>query len=98
MCSILQIIFIILQIYTWVVIASAIFSWLYAFNVVNPRNTIVSMIGNALYQLTEPVYRRIRRFLPDLGGLDLSPVVVLLVIIFVEILMRNNLVPLFCYA
>ena len=98
MCSILQIIFIILQIYTWVVIASAIFSWLYAFNVVNPRNTIVSMIGNALYQLTEPVYRRIRRFLPDLGGLDLSPVVVLLAIIFIEILMRNNLVPLFCYA
>ncbi|PLX38567.1 MAG: hypothetical protein C0606_10295 [Hyphomicrobiales bacterium] len=98
MCSILQIIFIILQIYTWVVIASAIFSWLYAFNVVNPRNSFVAMIGNALYQLTEPVYKRIRRFLPDLGGLDLSPVVVLLLIIFIEILMRNNLVPMFCYA
>ncbi len=98
MCSILQIIFIILQIYTWVVIASAIFSWLYAFNVVNPRNTIVSMIGNALYQLTEPVYRPIRRFMPDLGGLDLSPIIVLLAIMAIRIILQNNLVIPLCYS
>lgn len=78
MASILQLILTIIQIYTWVIIASAIFSWLYAFNVVNPRNQFVSMIGGTLYKLTEPALRPIRRIIPDLGGLDLSPLVLLL--------------------
>ncbi len=98
MCSITQLILVILNIFIWVIIASAIFSWLYAFNVVNPRNQFVAMIGNALYQLTEPLYRPIRRFLPNLGGLDLSPVVLLLIIFFIDMLVRNNLVPAFCYG
>lgn len=84
MGSILQLIHTILQLYSWVVIASAVLSWLLAFNVVNPRNQFVGMIGSTLYKLTEPVLRPIRRILPDLGGLDLSPIVLILGIWLVQ--------------
>ena len=60
-----------LGIYWWIIILSAVFSWLYAFNVVNPSNQFVGMIGNALYRLTEPALRPIRQILPDLGGIDI---------------------------
>lgn len=73
-----------LNLYWWIVIASAILSWLYAFNIVNPGNPFVDAIGRFLWQMTEPVYRRIRRFLPDLGGIDLSPLVVLFAIMFLQ--------------
>ena len=78
-----------LSIYWWIVILSAVFSWLYAFNVINSRNSFVSSIGNALYQLTEPVFSRIRRFLPDLGGVDISPIIVLLIIFFLQRLLEQ---------
>jgi YggT family protein len=84
MRAILDVILIALDLYWWVIIASAIFSWLYAFNVVNPRNQVVSQIGNALYQMTEPLLRPIRRFMPNLGGLDLSPILLLLGIILIQ--------------
>lgn len=84
MRAILDVILIALDLYVYVIIASAIFSWLYAFNVVNPRNQVVSMIGNALYQMTEPLLRPIRRFMPQMGGLDLSPIVLLLAIFLVQ--------------
>jgi YggT family protein len=90
MGSILQLILTVLQLYTWIVIASAIFSWLYAFNVVNPRNQFVAMIGSTLYKLTEPALRPIRRVLPNLGGLDLSPLVLLLGLWFAQTLIVNN--------
>lgn len=90
MGSILQLVLTVIQLYIWIVIASAIFSWLYAFNVVNPRNQIVAMIGSTLYKLTEPALRPIRRILPDLGGLDLSPVVLLLGLWFLQTLIVNN--------
>lgn len=90
MASILQLILTIIEIYTWIVIASAVFSWLYAFNVVNPRNQFIAMIGNALYRMTEPALRPIRNILPDLGGLDLSPLVLLLGLFFVRLLIVNN--------
>jgi YggT family protein len=67
-----------------VLIASAILSWLLAFNVVNPRNPFVNTVAHALYRLTEPLLNPIRRFLPGLGGLDLSPVVLILLLIFLE--------------
>ncbi|WP_408015605.1 YggT family protein [Rhizobium alarense] len=70
----------ILNIAWFIVIASAIFSWLYAFNVVNSNNQFIATIGRSLYQLTEPMYRPIRRFLPNFGGVDLSPIVVLVII------------------
>lgn len=79
----------ILDIYSWVIIASAIVSWLVAFGVVNVRNQIVRVIVDSLYRLTEPVLRPLRRVLPNLGGIDISPVVALLLIIFVRHLLRE---------
>jgi YggT family protein len=74
----------VLEIYKWVIIASVIVSWLTAFNVINERNQFVHMLLRVLYSLTEPVYRPIRRILPSFGGLDLSPIVVLLGIWFIQ--------------
>jgi len=84
MLALLQTILLALDIYWWILIASAIFSWLYAFNVVNPRNQVVGSIGTFLYKATEPVLRPIRNFLPDLGGIDVSPIIVLLGIYFLR--------------
>ena len=82
-----------IQFYIWIVIASAVLSWLVAFDVVNMRNRFVFMIGDALNRLTEPVYVRIRRFLPDMGGLDLSPLIVIFGLIFLRNLMWEVLGP-----
>lgn len=84
MRALLDVILLVLQIYVWVIIASAIFSWLFAFNVVNPRNQVVATIGNALYQLTEPVLRPIRRYVPIFGGLDISPIILILLIFLLQ--------------
>ena len=76
-------------------IASAIFSWLYAFNVINSSNQFVNSVGSFLYAVTEPALRPIRRVLPDLGGIDISPIILLLIIFFFRSLMWNTLYPLF---
>lgn len=73
-----------LDIYSWVVLAAVIMSWLLAFNVVNYHNNIVRSVVRFLDVLTEPVFRLVRRFLPTLGGLDLSPIVVFIAIIFLQ--------------
>jgi len=73
-----------LNLYVWVIIVQAVMSWLVAFGVVNTRNRFVYSVGNILYRLTEPALAPIRRILPDLGGIDLSPVVLLLVIVFIQ--------------
>ena len=83
-----------LSLYWWVIIASAVFSWLYAFNVVNPRNEFVGTIGNMLYRLTEPALRPIRRFMPDLGGIDISPIILLLLLFFVRQFLLTTVLPL----
>ena len=70
------------QIYIWVIIASAVLSWLVAFDVVNMRNRYVYMFAELLCRFTGPVYSRIRRFLPPMGGLDLAPLVLLLALMF----------------
>jgi YggT family protein len=70
----------VLEIYKWIVIAAVIVSWLTAFNVINSHNNIVRSLLRILWALTEPVFRQIRRVIPPLGGLDLSPLVVFLVI------------------
>jgi YggT family protein len=85
----IRIALLILTLYFWVVIASAILSWLVAFNVVNPRNQIVYNIGTVLYRLTEPVFRPIRRILPSFGGIDLSPIIVILAIYFLQMVLTN---------
>ncbi|BCP56134.1 YggT family protein [Kaistia sp. 32K] len=84
MRAILDVVMIALDLYWWVVIASAIFSWLFAFGVVNPRNQVVNAIGRFLYQATEPALRRIRAFMPNLGAIDISPVILLLGIILIQ--------------
>ncbi len=80
----------IINIVWFLVIASAIFSWLYAFNVVNPNNQAINSIGRALHQVTEPMYRPIRRVLPDFGGLDLSPIVVLVILYFLQVFLNTT--------
>ncbi|MBW3096785.1 YggT family protein [Pseudohoeflea coraliihabitans] len=82
-----------LNLYSWVIIASAVFSWLYAFNVVNSNNRFVGMIGEFLYRATEPALRPIRRFIPNLGGLDISPIVLLLLIMFIRTLLWTSVAP-----
>ena len=73
-----------LTLYVYVLIASAVLSWLIAFNVVNARNPIVHSIGEFLYRVTEPVLRPIRKLLPNLGGIDVSPVILILIILFIQ--------------
>ena len=80
MRAVLYLVINVLEIYTWLVILSAVLSWLVNFNVVNMRNDVVRSIAHLLYALTEPVLMRIRRFMPHLGGIDLSPVVLILLI------------------
>jgi YggT family protein len=80
MRAVLDVVLFVLDLYWWIVIGAALFSWLYAFNVVNPRNQVVSAIGQFLYAVTEPIFRWIRRFIPAFGGIDISPIVVLLLI------------------
>jgi YggT family protein len=91
MYSLLGLISTVIQIYIYILIASAVLSWLIAFNVVNTRNQAVAMIADALLRLTEPVLAPIRRILPNFGGLDLSPVVLILLLYFA----RNLLFEIF---
>ena len=79
----------VLSLYVWLLIASAVLSWLVAFNVVNTRNRAVYVIGDFLYRGTEPVLRPIRRVLPNMGGLDLSPIALILLIFFIRNLMAE---------
>ena len=78
MYSVMMLIDRVVDIYVWVIILSAVLSWLVAFDIINMRNRFVYLVGDALNRITEPVYRPIRRFLPDMGGLDLSPLIVIL--------------------
>src|SRR5437899_13095975 len=82
--AIIEIVIIILDLYVWLLIASAILSWLIAFNVVNTRNQFVSAVAEFLYRITEPVLRPIRSFIPAFGGLDISPLLVILCIMFIQ--------------
>ncbi len=91
MQSILMLLVTILQLYMWVIIINAVMSWLIAFNVVNTQNRFVAMVMDLTYRLTEPLLAPIRRFLPNLGGIDISPVILILLIIFTQ----NLLIELF---
>jgi YggT family protein len=93
MRAIFEVIEIALTFYMWIVIAMAIFSWLVAFNVVNTRNQGVAMIGTFLYRITDPVLRPIRNVLPNLGGIDISPVVLFLIIIFLQRVIELYIIP-----
>jgi YggT family protein len=83
----------VIDIYTWIVIASAIMSWLVAFGVVNMRNQFIHTVVDMLYRLTEPALRPIRRVLPNLGGIDISPVILLLLLFFLRNLLWEYVFP-----
>jgi YggT family protein len=84
MRAILDVILIAINVYIFIIVAAAIFSWLVAFNVVNTRNQFVATIGEFLYRLTEPALRPIRGFMPNLGGIDISPIILWLILILIE--------------
>ena len=91
MYAFLNLVSTVITIYVWLLIAQAIMSWLLAFGVINRYNRAVNMIGDMLWRLTEPALRPIRRFLPDLGGIDVSPVVLILLLYFIRNLMFEYL-------
>ncbi|WGR94736.1 MULTISPECIES: YggT family protein [unclassified Bradyrhizobium] len=93
MRAVLDIVIIVLDLYVWLLIASAILSWLVAFNVVNTRNQFVSGVAEFLYRITEPVLRPIRNVMPNLGGLDISPIIVILIIMFIERVIMYYIYP-----
>ena len=83
----------ILKLYSYIVITNVIISWLVAFNVLNTQNRFVYSVHELTYRLTEPFLNKIRRFLPNLGTLDISPVVLLLLIWFIEMCMKLYVAP-----
>ena len=93
MRAILDIVLIVLDLYVWLLIAAAILSWLIAFNVVNTRNQFVASVAEFLYRITEPVLRPIRNALPNMGGIDISPVIVILIIIFLRYVIALYIIP-----
>lgn len=80
----MQVLLLVIQLYVWALIISAILSWLVAFNIVNPYNQFVATVGGALERITEPALRPIRRLLPAMGGIDLSPLVLIIGLFFVR--------------
>jgi YggT family protein len=93
MRSILYVILLVLDLYIWLLIAAAVLSWLVAFNVINARNQFVAMVGDFLYRITEPLLRPIRNMLPSLGGIDVSPVVLILIIILIKDIIVRYIYP-----
>lgn len=92
--GLLQFIDVVLNLIIFIIIAQVIVSWLLAFNILNMSNQFVAMVANGLYQVTDPLLRPIRQFVPAFGGLDISPIILFLVIYFIRLvilypLMRN---------
>lgn len=93
MRALLDVLLIILHLYTYVIIIVAIMSWLVAFNVINIYNDFVRSIWNTLNALTEPLLRPIRQVLPNFGGIDISPIVLILLIILLEDIITRYVYP-----
>ena len=87
MCSLLSLVDTVIGLYIWALIIAVIMTWLVQFNVINGRNRIVYLIGDFLTRITEPALMPIRRLLPDLGGIDISPIVLILVLTFAQSLL-----------
>jgi YggT family protein len=95
MLRLLYFIDMLLNLFIFLLIAQAVLSWLIVFQVVNTRNPVVSTIGEFLYRVTEPVLRPVRQMLPNFGGIDISPLVVILIIYFLQMVVLGNLRDLF---
>ena len=91
MYAFLNLVSTVISIYVWLLIAQAVLSWLVAFGIVNRYNRVVATIGDFLWRVTEPLLRPIRRVLPDLGGIDISPVILILLLWFLRNLMFEYL-------
>ena len=94
MIAIFYLVLQILKLYSYVVIINVVISWLIAFNVLNTQNRLVYSILELSYRLTDPILNKIRRFLPNLGSLDISPIILLLLIWFLEMCMKLYIAPL----
>ncbi|HUW74536.1 MAG TPA: YggT family protein [Methyloceanibacter sp.] len=96
MVPLIGFIVLVIDLFIWVVIASAILSWLIAFNVVNTSNRFVFTLADMLYRITEPALRPIRSILPNLGGIDISPVVLILLLLFIrDVVLLGWILPAF---
>jgi YggT family protein len=95
MLAVLWLIDTLISIYIWLLIAQAILSWLLAFGVVNRYNRGIALAGDFLYRITEPALRPIRNFLPNLGGIDISPVILILLLLFLRRLIDLDIAPAF---
>ena len=93
MIAIFYLILQILKLYSYVVIANVLISWLISFNILNTQNRFVYSILELSYRLTDPILNKIRRFLPNLGSLDISPIILLLLIWFIEVCMKLYIAP-----
>ena len=93
MIAIFYLVLQILKLYSYVVIANVVISWLVAFNVLNTSNRFVYSILDFTYRLTDPILNKIRRFLPNLGAFDISPIILLLLIWFIEMCMKIYIAP-----
>ncbi|UJW84181.1 YggT family protein [Devosia sp. SL43] len=93
MRAVLDIILLILDLYWWIVIAMIIMSWLISFNVINTRNQFVEAVWRILNQLTEPVLRPIRKIMPNISGLDLSPIILFIIIFFIQRIIAYYIYP-----
>ena len=93
MHAVLYLILLVIRIYIWILIAQAILSWLLAFGVINRYNRAVSVIGDFLYRVTEPALRPIRAFLPNFGGIDISPIILILIIMFIQRVITYYIYP-----
>ncbi|HEX8192794.1 MAG TPA: YggT family protein [Allosphingosinicella sp.] len=87
--ALIQIVIMLLTVLWWIIVIQAIMSWLIIFNVINMQSDFVRGLSHALDRITEPLYRPIRRVLPDFGGIDFTPLVVLLIIVAIDILLRG---------
>jgi len=93
MIAIFYLVLQILKLYSYVIIANVIISWLIAFNMLNTQNRFVYSILEMTYRLTDPILNKIRSFLPNLGSLDISPIILLLLIWFIEVCMKLYIAP-----
>ena len=91
--AIFEVLYYAIDIYKFILIAMIIVSWLIAFNVINTYNRFVAMLVDALHRLTEPALRPIRRFMPNRGGIDISPIILFLILFFIQSVIVRSIIP-----
>ncbi|MFP6695809.1 MAG: YggT family protein [Alphaproteobacteria bacterium] len=89
MCSVIELVSSVIMLYFWMILIQVVMSWLVVFNVINTQNRFIYTVGDFLHKITEPALGPIRRLMPNLGGLDLSPVVLILLLVFLQNLLRE---------